>query len=813
MRNRLVLTLAFLLLLEAPLFAAIGIVRGRVVDKGTKKPIFGVQVMVLQTTLGAITNNDGYYVINNVPVGTHTLIIRMMGYAATKKENILVMPDLPTLVNFELEKTLLKGREIVVEAEHPIFRKDVTASMHWTTGKDIEEMPVKSYQDVIELQPGVVAGHFRGGRTGEVLYLVDDIPIQDPTRGGPGTILPRSSVVEMAVRTGGFEAEYGKAMSGVVDLITREGGEELTAKFWGSFDKLGWKLPTYDVTSFDDVQRYEGLLSFPWKDRLRFFLSANYEQGNGRFKNKMLEVFQPPINEEANLTGKTTFKWASNRKVSLLWLYSYKSWEEYEHRWKKNLQGLPHQERQSYRISATLTHTLTSSTFYTFSLSQYNLLAQVFGKDARLYNPQIELDKYGYVVFGDKAWWQDNQQIISLIKADISSQRGKTHQMKAGGEFTYYGLNMNNVYYREMRTVDPNFPIYIAYQTKYRYYPKVLALYVQDKLQYGGLVADLGIRFDYFDPCAYRPAVERDPHERLEDWVIKLEDRVQASSKSQLSPRFGCAFPLGEYNVVRFNYGYFFQMPLFEHLYTNVDYNLNVGYAPLVGDPDLKAAKTIAYEASVKHFFSKFTVITGTIFSKEVSNLIDLERAGKPGYSKFVNMSCAYIKGIELDLQKVYGALLTGRVSYTYQIAKGTASTVGMDVSGELAYWGMHVPIGTYPLSWDQRHTLVVDVDVRRTDKWGVNVLWRWNSPLPYTPGDGKPNSERMWSRYWLDLKAEKILHPLNRKLAVYVEVKNLLDTKNIFWVDWYGQPGGTLSDPTAWSAGRRVWLGISWEF
>ena len=420
LKHHVSLVLILTLLIQSPLFAAVGTIIGRVIDKDTKKPIFGVQVMVLQTTLGAITDKDGYYVINNVPVGTRTILVRMMGYATAKKENVIVMPDLPTRVNFELKKTLIMGREIVVEAEHPIFRKDVTASVHWITGKDIEEMPVKSYQDVIELQPGVVAGHFRGGRTGEVLYLVDDIPIQDPTRGGPGTILPRSSVVEMAVRTGGFEAEYGKAMSGVVDLITREGGDKLMAKFWGSFDKLGWKLPTYDVTSSDDVQRYEGLLSFPWGDRLRFFLSANYERGNGRFGEEMLKVFPPPISEEVNLTTKTTFKWAGNRKLSILWLYSYKGWEEYEHRWKKNLQGLPRQERQSYRISATLTHTLTQSTFYTFCLSQYNLLSQVFGKDARLYSPNIELDEYGYVISGDKAWWQDNQQIISLIKADIS---------------------------------------------------------------------------------------------------------------------------------------------------------------------------------------------------------------------------------------------------------------------------------------------------------------------------------------------------------------------------------------------------------
>lgn len=809
----------FILILKQSLFATVGIIKGQVIDKETKEPLFGVEITVLGTTLGDITDKKGNYSINNVPVGAYMVTVRMMGYAAITKENVIVTTDLITTLNFKLETTFIEIDEVIVEAKHPIFRKDITASAHFTSGKDIEQMPVESFIDVIELQPGVVAGHFRGGRKSEVLYLVDGIPILDPTRGGPGSILSKGSIVEMVVRTGGFEAEFGKAMSGVVNLVTRTGGEELEAKIWGSYDKLGTFVPNHDITSFEDGQKYEAIVGGSWGKRMKFFLSGDYQRGNSRFKEEMLTVFPTPIDEKANASGKTTLRLAKNLKISLSSLFSNRNWYEYEHKWKKNLKGLPSQQRQSYRFSTTLTHALSKFTFYKFSLSQYNLLYQVFGKDARLYNPNIEYDSKGYIIKGDQAWWQDNRQVISSINGSITSQINEFHQIKSGGEFIYYDLYMNNVHYRPMKTMTPDFPVYIAYQTQYAYYPKSAAFYIQDKFRYQGMVADIGLRFDWFDPCASRPAIERDPYLRIEDWVVILKDKVKASPKSQLSPRFGFAFPTGEFDVIRFGYGHFFQMPLFEYLYTNVDYNLNTGYPPLVGDPDLNPAKTIAYEVSIKHFFSQNTVIIATVFSKEVSNLVDLqtyiipedeESDLAPGYSKYTNMSYANIKGFEIDLQKVYGRLLTGRLSYTFQIAKGTGSTVGSDVEEELTYWGIAIPTETFYLSWDQRHTLVLDVDIRDKDKWGINVLWRWNSPLPYTSNVEKPNFERMSPRYWLDIKAEKTFHLMQKKLSLFIEIKNLFDKQNTLWVDWEGEPGGELADPTAWSPGRRIWAGLN---
>jgi outer membrane receptor for ferrienterochelin and colicin len=798
-----------------------GVITGRVIDRETGEPLCGVTIGVLGSTLGAITNKHGDYTMSKIPAGHVTLTVRMIGYATVTERDIAVTSGEMTRLDVQLEMAPINmDKEVIVNAERPIFRSDITASVHFAGGRDMERMPVESFQDVVEIQPGVVAGHFRGGRKGEVLYLIDDMPIQDPTTGGPGSTLSKSSVSAMTVRTGGFEAEFGKAMSGVVNIVTRSGGKRLEGSFWSSFDRPGGFAPSYDVTSFEDEQQYEGSFGGSLGQRVRLFFSGNYNRSNGRFRKKMLGVFPSPIDQRANLSGKTTVELTKNLRTSLSGLFSNSDWHEYEHRWKNHVQGLPNQKKQSYRIGSATTYVLSEHTLCRFYLSQYNLFSQVFGRNARLYNPTVELDDEGYVVTGDKAWWQDNQQLISSVAGSITSQISERHRVKTGGEFVYYDLNMNNVQYRGMETVDPDFPMYIAYHTEYAYYPKSSALYIQDKFQYKGMTVDAGLRFDRFDPCATRPAIERDPYTRTDDWVVELEDRVKSSPKGQFSPRIGFAFPIGGFDVARFNYGYFFQMPLFEHLYTNIDYNLATGYPPLVGDPDLKAAKTIAYETSIKHFFSQSTVIVATLFSKDISDLIDLrthlipeeevERGLAPGYSKYVNMSSAYVRGFEIDLQKVCGRFLTGRLSYTFQTARGTGSTVSLDAENEPSHWGAKVPIGAYYLSWDQRHTFVMNADFYDEDNWGTNLLCTWNSPLPYTERDGEPNEARMWNRYSLDVRVEKIFNPGGKSISVYGEIKNLLDTKNVMWVDWDGRPGGELDDPTAWCAGRRIWVGAN---
>ena len=93
-------------------------------------------------------------------------------------------------------------------------------------------LPVEEVSDVVQLQAGVTQGrdgqlHIRGGRSEEVAYVVDGVAMGDAYSGDLAVEVENSSVQELQVISGTFNAEYGRAMSGIVSIVTKDGGEEL----------------------------------------------------------------------------------------------------------------------------------------------------------------------------------------------------------------------------------------------------------------------------------------------------------------------------------------------------------------------------------------------------------------------------------------------------------------------------------------------------------------------------------------------------------------------------------------------------------
>ena len=118
--------------------------------------------------------------------------------------------------------------EVVITADRPLVQKDLTSTSVTVSSEDIRLMPVENVDQVINLQAGVVGGHFRGGRSDEVLYLVDGVSVTDPFNNSRGITVENSSIRQMEVISGAFNAEYGQAMSGVVNIVTQEGSAVLS---------------------------------------------------------------------------------------------------------------------------------------------------------------------------------------------------------------------------------------------------------------------------------------------------------------------------------------------------------------------------------------------------------------------------------------------------------------------------------------------------------------------------------------------------------------------------------------------------------
>ena len=162
-----------------------GKIAGTVKDKSTGEPLIGVNIFIEKATIGAASDINGDYFIVNVSPGEYTVVASMIGYQSMKVTKVIVTADRTTNINFELEAQRLElNEEVVVTAERLIIRKDLTSSELSVTSSEIKSLPVESLSDILQLKAGVVTDasggiHIRGGRTSEVSYLVDGIPVSD----------------------------------------------------------------------------------------------------------------------------------------------------------------------------------------------------------------------------------------------------------------------------------------------------------------------------------------------------------------------------------------------------------------------------------------------------------------------------------------------------------------------------------------------------------------------------------------------------------------------------------------------------------
>ena len=206
-----------------------GKISGKLIDKTTQEPLIGANVVLKGTSMGASSDIDGNYMILNVPPGVYSLSISIVGYRKVQVDNVRVSIDLTTTLDFVMEPEAVEVEAVIVSAEKPLVTKDMTSSLSTVTADQIKSIPVDNVQQVLRLNAGIVmtAGQIsiRGGRTGEVAYWVNGIAATDVYNGTPGLSVENSAIQELQVVSGTFNAEYGQAMSGIVNIVTKDGGD------------------------------------------------------------------------------------------------------------------------------------------------------------------------------------------------------------------------------------------------------------------------------------------------------------------------------------------------------------------------------------------------------------------------------------------------------------------------------------------------------------------------------------------------------------------------------------------------------------
>lgn len=815
-----------------------GILDGVVRDKSTKTLLAGANILILKTQMGAAADENGRFVIYNIPAGTYSVRIQMLGYKNALWQNVEIRPDLRTKMNVELEASSIQVDEVIIHAERPQIQKDITGTTYRVGSEEIQQLPITQFQDILGLQAGVtLEGNVRGGKTSEVSYLIDGLPVQDLLAGGLSTNLPNSSIVEMTIQTGGFDAEYGNALSGIVNVITKTGGNEHQVALRLDNDYL----QQFGGTQNNKEGEAEITASGPIEqDNMYYFVSANYDLSGTRwwqdFQSSKMTL---PVDKSFSGFGKVDFILSPTIRLGLQGIFSQHDWRDYEFSWRFNLDGLPLRQRQTNRVAAVLSQTLSEKSFYTVRLSRHAVTSTIGETNAGVIDPSdiYQYDFYlQYIIDGKRALWSNTSQSIYTIKADYSNQLFGTHLFKTGFEFNFYNISADIDKYEPRKTYfgKPLLDLpQLNFSTKYNYKPRSGSVYIQDKIEAeGGAIISLGLRYDFLDPTASRPAIELIPI-RPNEYQTRVTGYVRAKVKQQLSPRIGFAMPLSPSSYLFINYGHYFQYPLFDYLYSGLDVvALQRGASAVMGNPDLDPERTQAWEISVKQILYENLVGSVTYFKKETQNQVDTKTfvpmdskaAGDFGFAEYVNNPQASSHGIELVLMRNQGEFINGEFSYTYMVAEGLSDRASQGL--DMLQWGIKPFTTAFPLSWDQRHTLKLTATIQLPLGLEARLFGIFYTARPYTyyPSlDGftakdptmvfVPNNERMANYKNLDVKFSRAFDlgiGVDSKLIVYVDSRNILHNKtNVKWMDSSGRIGGELNDPSASFIGRRTHVGL----
>jgi hypothetical protein len=215
-----------------------GSIIGRVVDATTGAGIAAAAVEVTGTRLRALSGDDGRFIIGAVPPGERTLRVEHLGYKPVVLEGIIVRTGRSQDLRIEMTTAPVAVEGVIVQAERVrLVEPDVSSTHDIVVRRELRELPVDRLQQVVELSPGVSGGHFRGGRVGQEVHVVDGIELKnqfEASSQGTGLELSPTSLEELEVITGGFGAQYGSALSGVVSYVTRRGDAER----WGARTSL-----------------------------------------------------------------------------------------------------------------------------------------------------------------------------------------------------------------------------------------------------------------------------------------------------------------------------------------------------------------------------------------------------------------------------------------------------------------------------------------------------------------------------------------------------------------------------------------------
>lgn len=712
-----------------------GRIKGRVVDSASKEPLTGVNVILVDTKLGAATDLKGEYLINIVPVGSYNVEFHYMGYEKVTCPDIIIRPGRITFLNEEMHEAVFEGEQIVVTAGY--FRKEEHEPTSITSfnkeevrrspgsGGDVSRIltALPSTSQVADYANDLMV---RGGSPSENGFYIDNILIPNvnhfPVQGSSGGTIGLINVdfiEDVKFSAGGFPVTHGNRLSSIVDIRFRDGNRE-----------------EFDMQLDMSMQGFGGIFEGPLPNKKGSWLFS----ARRSYLDLIIDLFEAGgIPAYSDIHGKITYDINPNNRITILNLFG-KSWQDYDGDEAKDA-GL-----NNYGTLKDEQNTIGLNWRCLWSEKGYS-------NTAFSYSSMKNSNNWISVKTGELKTFDENTESSLRLYNINFYQINKTNKIEFGFEADYF---MNRYdYFRNsfINRLGEEIPGLNIDRKIDAFKGALFASYISNLS--GRFTATIGVRADYFSN----------------------------NKETDFSPRFSVKYKINDKVSLNGAAGLFYQsLPLY--LISQINQGKN-----------LKNLKAVHYVSGLDVLLSDDTKLTFEVYNKEYSNfpldpadpflfIIDEGNSlnGFGRYTEFVSTGKAYSRGVELLIQKKLKQNFYGLISTSFFRAKYKDYT---------SVWRNRL--------YDNRYLFNIIGGYRPNNLWEFSARWNFNGGVPYTPfdleaseaaGEGiidqtKINKSRMPDYHTLNIRVDRRFFFRKSSIVAYLSIWNLYNRANIEQYYW----------------------------
>ncbi|GAB4374906.1 MAG: hypothetical protein Kow0042_19870 [Calditrichia bacterium] len=616
---------------------------------------------------------------------------------------------------------------------------------------------------------------------------------------------------------------YGSMASGLTSSFAGDTLVQLAVA------RVLWEQTKRDIgrTYGEDIDySLEAATGGPINDRMRMFLALRSEREYPVFPTEKPNVeYQAMGNVVTDLGKQMTLRFSGGFTLQNANVFpSQNSVSGYQGWLWDRITGVRERKRMNTQLGARLTKTVSQSTFYELKLNSlftdnelgatpvpdwvpdsvnFNWVNQTIS-----YPNNNSPDRFDYMA-GYDSFNKEKTRTISF-DGSFTSQVTRAHLFNTGVQVNSYYIDVSN--FLDVRT---NREL-----ERYTAHPFEAAVYAQDKMEFEGFIANVGLRLDLwysgvnYYPDLFTPFGEPDSLGRFDP--SKAETR-KPPVHVRLQPRLGFSFPVSANTVFHLNYGAFMQRPSFQYIVSK-RLGQRLSDPLILGNPKLEPETTNSYDIGVVQSLGEGFTLDVSGYYKDVKNLIQRsdfvdQRAGYQ-VSSYFNLDYADIRGFRVMLNKRRGAL-TGSINYQYSYATGKSATAtaatpifNRDTLGVVTTDLTNVPTRDILLDFDRTHNLVITASYLTRDNFGpslmnikplanlnISVYSSIRSGRPYTsPFDIRLiNVKRAPMEYNTDLRITKTIRDFfDTRMIIYLEVFNLFNNKILNYDYLFDRPTPT---------------------